>query len=642
MATVSLTPSRCWQVDYGTVTELNPTSIYLKASPVSGDPENNLERVRAVLYEFVVPSDAAYRHGIISEITVKNTYNTYSLVSRVNYYKNNGLDLEPVIGKTFANAGDLFGYNLRLSPESDPEYNTAQYPVISAANGKIYIFGSLRNQNQSNAYADVKTNSLVFQTTYAEGVFSIGLSQTGGYFPASVVSTLKAIPENSDAMITQYSVVSGTFYYKKSSAGAYTSIQFSGDSVTIPANTFEEDEEYNYYVTATADDGSTATSEVYTMSTGDVVGTVTALYPNNMVTYGSPNFSWSYANELGNMQTAFDLQISADGANWTDIKSHEVTPNTFCTASISLGGMLYWRVRSYNQSDVASEWSNILSFTNVLPPSAPTITSVTGNGRITAQWNAANQIAYQVMIGDYDSGWIYSTEKQYFYNEYLADGAYEIKVRITNNIGLVSDWAELSYSQSGSLPGPAATVTMREGYNEISVSGSFDRYYIIRNGVVIAQIADGMYEDYYCNGNDSYIVRGVNNDDTFGDTLLTGAYTCHKPALIDPDGTITYVNERLDEQPQITSSDTADVAMVEYLGRSLPVHHVGQMQKRTWTVACSAKIKPGQIYFYRNFRGDKAWVICANVQSSLNWFGVHEYQYTLEETDYDEAVGYAV
>ena len=88
--------------------------------------------------------------------------------------------------------------------------------------------------------------------------------------------------------------------------------------------------------------------------------------------------------------------------------------------------------------------------------------------------------------------------------------------------------------------------------------------------------------------------------------------------------------------------DALDVVSVSYLGRTKPVHHIGKLLTRTWTVACSERLQLGKTYFYRNFRGDKAWVICKSVQSSLNWFGVHEYQFTLEETDYSEGIEYEV
>ena len=627
MATATLTPTNYWQVDYGTVTAKNPSTRYL--TYVYEEYSNRLSLKRSVFLEFAIPADAVYRHAVVTE---SKLFITNEVSKGYSGWRNNN-DANLSIGKRLTLAGypEMFrGYTDRSASSLDP--------FIKAPNNRFYI-GLLVWSGQGD-FSWTSESSLTI--TYYNGVFGVTPDKTGGYIAPAVANAIKLNPAVVDTMMTQYSVKSGVFYYKKTSASSYSSISFTGNTVTIPANTLDEDSEYNYYFTAVSDDDQTATTEIYTVSTGDMVGTVTALSPNNVIVYGEPTFTWLYENALGNLQTAFDLQISTDAVSWSDVATHEPSADTAYTTNVSIGGNLYWRVRSYNQADVASEWSNVLSFSNILPPSPPTITGVSGTGRITVTWNSTNQIAYQVMIGEHDSGWVFSANKSYFLNEYLADGTYEIKVRVTNGIGLVSEWATMSYSQTGSVAGPSASIEMKEGYNEITISGSFDRCYIIRNGVVIAETAAGTYTDYFCNGTDNYVVRGVNADDTFGDSVLTGRYTCRKPALIDAENTILYVNERLDEEPQISSSDTLEVAAVKYLGRTKPVHHIGQLITRTWSVSCSRQPVPGKIYFYRNFRGDKAWVICSNVQSSLNSIGVHEYQFTLEETDYSEAVEYEV
>lgn len=632
MATATLTPSNYWQCEYGYVTAMNPDSVYCFPNGAQFGDITNIENQFAGFVEFDIPSNAAYRHGVPSSTVVRITA-SFSPQYDPSYYlvANDDVDLQLFVGKNIISAG-----NRRINTsvfKINRDYSFSTY--YRATNGKLY-FGFV------SSASPFSVTDITFNVTYTDGNFAVIPSITGGYIPATVSVAITLSPAFIPNMITQYTVASGVFYYKKTSELSYTSIPFSGNSVVIPANTLEENETYDYYFTAVSDDGKTNTTDTYTASTGDLVGTVTAVSPSNVVAYGRPAFTWLYENELGNLQTAFDLQVSMDGSIWVDVATHEVSSETAYTTNVALGGLLYWRVRSYNQADVASDWSNVLSFTNVLPPSAPTITGVSGTGRITVSWNSSNQIAYQIMIGDYDSGWVYSTNKSHFLNEYLPDGLYEIRVRVTNNIGLASEWATLSYSQSVSVQGPMASVEMQEGYNKITIAGSFDKYYIIRNGVVVAETSDGTYDDYFCNDVDNYVVRGVNLDDTFGDSVLTGRYNCRKPALITPDASIYYVNERLDEQPSISSSNTLDVAAVEYLGRTKPVHHVGQMNVRTWTVTCSNKPVPGQIYFYRNFRGDKAWVICSNVQSVLNFRGVHEYQFTLEETDYDEAVEYEI
>lgn len=638
MGTVELTPTNIWQVDYGVVTAKNPSVGTLRNIPAQFS--TNLSNQRAVFLEYVIPGNAAYRHGLITETNLRVTdTNTAAYGNYSSFYKNNGVDLDLQLGKTVQTAGSEL---LKWSLSGRGAWSSSDAPVLKPKNRKIYIGQVLCLNSTSSSFQEATYNNYGMQLVYSEGVFTVIPSVTGGYLSAVVANVIALTAAEMPSQLIPYTVSSGVFYYKKTSANSYSSISFTGNAVTIPANTLERDEEYNYYFTAVADDGTTATTEVYTVSTGDAVGTVTALSPNNVVAYGSPTFTWLYENELGNLQTAFDLQISADQSTWSDIATHQASAETAYTVSVPVGGNLYWRVRSYNQGDVASEWSNILPFSNVLPPSAPTITGVSGAGRITVAWNSANQIAYQVMIGEHDSGWVYSTNKSYFLNDYLQDGVYEIKVRVTNGIGLASDWATMTYTQSGSVAGPSVSVEMKEGFNEITISGAFDKYYIIRNGVVIAQTTAGTYSDYFCNGTDNYVIRGVNADDTFGDSVLTGRYTCRRPALITRDNSILYINERLDEEPQISASNTLAVVAAEYLGRAKPVHHVGQMNTRTWSVSCSRSPVPGEIYFYRNFRGDKAWVICSNVQSTLNSIGVHEYQFTLEETDYKEAVDYEV
>lgn len=637
MATVELAPTNIWQVDYGVVTAKNPSVGTVRQIPT--EFTTDLSNQKAVFLEYVIPENAPYRHGLISQAKVKATrVASDESAGRSRLYKNNGVDLDLHLGKTVLDAGpEYFSY---LGGYGSWEESVS--PILTPKNNKIYLGQIYRSTSTYTTFKEATFNAYGIQFTYTDGIFTVTPSVTGGYLSAVVANAITLTATEMASQLIPYTVSSGVFYYKKTSASSYSSIPFTGNSVTVPAGTLEIDEEYNYYFTAVADDGSTTTTEIYTVSTGDAVGTVTALSPNNMVAYGAPTFMWLYENELGNLQTAFDLQISADQATWSDIATHQESADTAYTVSVPVGGNLYWRVRAYNQGDVVSEWSNVLPFSNILPPSAPTITGVSGAGRITVAWNSANQVAYQVMIGEHDSGWVYSTNKSYFLNDYLPDGVYEIKVRVTNGIGLVSDWATMTYTQSGSVAGPSVFMEMKEGFNEITISGAFDKYYIIRNGVVIAQTTAGTYSDYFCNGTDNYVVRGVNADDTFGDSVLTGRYTCRKPALITPDNSILYINERLDEEPQISASNTLTVAAAEYLGRTKPVHHVGQMNTRTWSVSCSRSPVPGEIYFYRNFRGDKAWVICSNVQSTLNSIGVHEYQFTLEETDYKEAVDYEV
>lgn len=589
-----------------------------------------------------ISKDAAKKHYLHSGATATIT-TTGAIASTVENYNKIRLALNFV--RYNASGTNVGSVSYKGTAVNSPMTSGTSF-TASHSESYDYVVNAYAYQINDNLSLAIDTDKLSGTAAYTYGTKATPTAScniTGGYINPTVAQTFRFTPEEIDYIDEQYTISSGTLYYKLKSAGAYTSKALTDGAYTLPANTFTAQNVYEFYADLVMDDGTAVTTSVTEINTNETTPTVTAVGPSNIVTYGSVPFSWTYSISTGTAQYAYDIQISTDQVTWTDVSSHTVSDDTSYTATVSTAGTLYWRVRGYNTVNTASAWSNVLSFVNVAPPDAPTISSVSGTGRLTVAWNSNDQIAFQVIIGNYDSGWVYSTDKTYFLNEYLKDGNYTIKVRIASSTGLISDWATLTYTQNLGAAVPTATLDMMEGYNQFSIdAGTFDKFYIIRNGVVIAQTSAGTYDDYFCNGADEYIIRGVYADDTFADLHLTGAYTCNKPAVITPNCEIIYVNERLDEQPDITNTDTLDVVGVSYLGRSKPVHHVGDLKTRTWSIACSQQIGLGQIYYYRNFRGDKAWVICKTIQSGLNWFGVHEYQFTLEETDYNEGIDYEI
>jgi hypothetical protein len=401
-------------------------------------------------------------------------------------------------------------------------------------------------------------------------------------------------------------------------------------------------------VTCTVDDGTTADSNVVQIVTTDKAAVATPIAPVYEVVYGSAVFEWSYSNEGGNPQYAYDIETSTDNSTFSIVLSHIITSSTKSSSvSFDTAGVYYWKVRAYNQDDVAGDWSESKSFTSVIPPTAPTITSVKYSGRPTVSWSAADQIAYRVVIdGIYDSLPVYSTEKSHLINTYIPNGNYTIKVAIYNQYGLISDWATFSYSQNFTTYDFTFTVTQQEGYNEILINqnSKFAFYYILRDGIVIANITGNYFKDYFCCGLCNYTVRGITLNDYFTDETVSSTYTCKVPVLIDPSTkNIISLNKRLDNKPDIQYIDQLDYASVLYYGKVKPVHYFGTVTTRKWTESCAAKPEEnGHVYFYRNYDGQKAFVICSGVTEKLNALGVNEYQFSLEETDYSEAIDYAL
>ena len=479
----------------------------------------------------------------------------------------------------------------------------------------------------------------------------ISSSFKGGYMRPDTAKTITFTSNKVNNIYEQYTITSGVFYYKLSSAGAYTSISFSGSSVTIPANTLTTGNTYNAYADITVDDGTVVTVTMSDISTMDAVPTVTAMAPINMVVYGETTFRWSYNISTGTDQLAFDLQISADGVTYTSLASHVTQTDTYYEATLNTSGTLYWQVRAYNQDDVASSWSTAVTFINNIPPSAPTITSVTTTGRPTVSWTSNDQIAYQVQVlnGDQiieDSGAVYSSEKEYQTQEYLPDGTYTIRVKIFNIYGKDSDWATALYTQSAQLTAPEFTLSGSDSGITIQITedASYDIYYIKRNGVTIGSTNTGFYVDRFANGTNTYTVIGVTSAGNSAQSSQTYTYSVSSNMLIDKLGTVYLVNHRMGSPVGVQLQISATYDQANYIGAELPEFHFAKLKTGRFTVVFKDYVDIekmlGRVMFYADMYGNGAWVALTAVSRTESKYG-NETTAELQLTSYDEAVQYA-
>lgn len=448
--------------------------------------------------------------------------------------------------------------------------------------------------------------------------------------------------EYDQRMHSQFTITAGKFYYKLTSESSYSSITFSGTSITIPANTFIHGSNYNVYSVVTVDDGQTSTTPVKTLSTVDGTPYCTAISPVNEIVYGSATLKWSYSNSSGMNQFKYDLQISSDGSSWTYVANGVTSSETSRYVSSIASGISYWRVRSYNQDSTASSWSQAY-FVNSVPPDAPVITQIIQSGRPTVKWSCSDQVAYEFMLGDYKSGDQYTTNRYCFVDDYIVNGNYPIKVRVSNKYGLWSSWTTSTYSQNMTASVPNASIEQIEkGFQITLTDSSFSKVYVIRNGVVIGKFNGNTYFDPYVNSDTEYIIRGVMADDTFADLQITKSYVCRKSALITTSGDVYNVSDRIDNHPEISFSVKRSSVTSEFYGRSKPAHFMNDLYTRNWKVTCRYKdIKDhlGEVMFYRNYDGYSAWVVCTSTSSGITMYG-DEVSIPLEETDYKEGIEY--
>lgn len=274
------------------------------------------------------------------------------------------------------------------------------------------------------------------------------------------------VPDGDYWCVAGWTTASATLYWRQTGASTWNSVAAAAGSSevilaaeTLPAGSVE------WYVSATDDQGTTASSEIYTISTADTLHTATPVYPIDTTENGDAGirFIWTDTSDTGAAPSGADLQYSADqGATWTDFAS----PRTSATQYDAPGGgfppgVLLWRVRSLNAEGTAGPWSAPVSFLCFAAPDPPILDS-DGKPFLTVTWQSSGQRAYRVTIDGKAYGPYFGDGKTFQTPEYLSDGSHVVRVEIQNEYGLWNG-AEITVTVAN-VPG-----------QPVILSGSFDR-----------------------------------------------------------------------------------------------------------------------------------------------------------------------
>lgn len=464
--------------------------------------------------------------------------------------------------------------------------------------------------------------------------------------------------------LEQYSWTGATVYYKETTDANYSTaagiISGTWSDTTISTNIILTDgHTYDIYIEATSDDGETAQTPVAQFTTTDADAVATCISPSGAFTSGEVNFVWSHTTEYGTPQYAYDLQYSINnGSSWTTIRSHEVTPNTTDSITLTDAGVYLWRVRTYNSNDVAGEWAEA-TFVNNVPTIPPTNVMVTTKGRPTVTWTASSQSAYQVqfLLGDsvvYDSGAVYTSEKSHFVNQYFNDTrSYAVRVRIYNALGEISDWTETGYQQP-SVTDVQFTVGGTNGATiRVIPNVEFVKYYLLRNNKLIAEITNDVYVDKYAVGQVNYSVVGVTSDEQ-SDIQSQGYRVVYDNATITAmSGQQFAINKRVNEAYAIQTNNEADINKANFIGDGYPTHYSNDMRLKSFSITCFddqgfAEELLGTLVFYADNFGNGGWCMVTAYDKTDNFIkngqGVYanEVSLTLEVTNYDDSIEYAI
>lgn len=544
------------------------------------------------------------------------------------------------------------------SDEASYNYGASPYTKITGIFNKCYI----RNPHREKV-TFTSENCGVRPVYQIKAEYEIQWNSTGFAANQNTSFRCSTVQKNT---YKQYEWISATVYYKKAEDSTYQSangtISGSWSDYTISTNiSLQDGYTYDVYITAVADDGSTATTPVAQFTTTDADAIATCISPSGAFTSGDVTFVWSHRTEYGTPQYAYDLQYSNNnGGSWTTVGSHVVTPSTTVSATLTDAGVYLWRVRTYNSNDVAGEWAEA-TFVNQVPANPPSNIQVTTKGRPTVSWSSVSQNAYQVqlLLGDsvvYDSGAVYTAETSHFVNQYFDDTrSYVARVRVYNALGEISEWVETGYQQPNVTDVEFSVKTNENGGADITIvpKDDFIKYYILRNNVLIAQVNGENYTDNYAVGLTNYSVVGVTSEDQ-SDIKTQGIRVSYPYAtLVAQNGQQFVINKRVNEVYEIQTNNQADINKANFIGDNFPTHYPSNMRLKSFTVAMfdDQDIVEGllaTLVFYADNFGNGGWCMVTAYDKAdsfvRNGRGVYanEVSLTLEVTNYDDSIEYSI
>nr|DAT30969.1 MAG TPA: Oligo alginate lyase [Caudoviricetes sp.] len=434
-------------------------------------------------------------------------------------------------------------------------------------------------------------------------------------------------------------------------------------SVSIPANTFPAGQiEWCIY-------GLMANNKPFDTSDNWVAVTVTDEDAVAVATCKSPlrgvinrkeatQFVWGHYTETGTAQTKAEIQTSRDGSTYTTLATINGSTNTYTAPAGTLpSGDLYWRVRTYNDDNVAGAWSEPAHIVVYGPPDAPKISIDVLSPRPEISWQASEQTAYDIDIAD-STGTIvehsaqFGTSRRYKTKSYLSENHW-VSVRIQNQYGI---WSDYAFAVLPIQNIPAGTIALTAEVVEANVQltftgGDFEKYQIIRDGKVIGETEATTYIDAFANGLVQYQVRGLIADSdnfTLSDMQAVdiSLSTIVISAVDQPDW--VPLKYALSSSRKTSKTSSKSVTYIHYSDGGLPSAEIGNDVDMSYSLDCAfplgdanaVKLEAllGQLVCVKEPNGKRYVGVLDNLTSETTFGMYSRYQASITLVEWTEGV----
>ena len=480
------------------------------------------------LFMFEAPSAAAYKYkaifnaGIYSRVYPSNNGSGSAIGGDIKLLSdvfdpntvtwNNMPIVSDTVGQwTIVSDGSLYGTMQQIPAcrwSTTPAENSQGAAAIAVAKA-LMVTGPL-NSSSNSRYISLGGTPVLRLWFIDQTVTSKpeGVSNTDGYVNPHVAQTFKwqHVPDGDYSCYGGWTTASATLYWSSNNGSTWHSVAAAASSseVTLPANTLPQGT-VKWYVRATDDQGTTADSDTYTISTADSAHTATPVFPNSSVENGDGpiRFIWTDASDTNTAPTGADLQYSTNGSSWTTFAQPRTSATeTVAPASTFPAGTVLWRVRSLNADGVAGAWSDPLSFVCFAAPTAPII-STNGKPLLTVTWQSDGQQAYKVIVDGKTYGPYFGTSKSFTVPDFLSDGTHTVAVSVQNEYSL---WSHIDPETGAgiisvtvlNIPGDPVTLTGlfdRDAELSWSTTDATSDYLIYRDGVQIGHASGRSFND---------------------------------------------------------------------------------------------------------------------------------------------------
>lgn len=526
--------------------------------------------------------------------------------------------------------------------------------------GSTLPVGNLEWQVESeNTSGSTSTSDWIsFQNIEVPIVLTGIYPEAGGRAVKTVANTFgwTAAPAQSDAPgnITQTSAVL-RYRTKGQSNAATIPINGAQNSYTIPANTFKADE-IEWQVTVTANTGTTSASEWIPIYTNDVDSIPTPVSPIGEVVNDQTGiiFRWQHVISTGTAQTGWELSQSTDGgAHWTvfaqgsgGAQQHSMPKGSIPT------GMVYWRVRTKNSEGKFGQYSAFATIIVMRAPDVPVIVQLDNKPIPTIQWQASDQKAYRVTIGQFDTGWVYGTQKSYRHSDVLPDGEYELTITIQAEGGMESTPTKTTLVIKN-IPGEEIPLHISEKQNFVSLGWTAEDEsavsYVLRDGVPISKVYGERYSDYLACGKHIYQIRIFDKNGYYTDSKPMVAWSRVKNAVLsDLDEIDWIILEKKRGGPPVHSiQEDPQTTFRHYSGIEMPSPVESEFTDTSHTFTFTLKSREQferlralrhKRVLYKDAHGDR--VIGIRGQLSADLTHVEDFSFSITEIDFEERIPY--